>query len=154
MMRATEGYAASETLRIFTRARDLLEEGATVNERKTVLRPPERSHVRAEHVAALEVAHQCLRLADQHSITDAPVLANMLVGCSAMGAFVGSRRHLERTQELAETSIEETIDSRFSRNNSIAALSYLSWSHSVTRNRLLLLPGRAFVARAAPGTFR
>ena len=114
-MRATEGYAASETLRIFTRARDLLEEGATVNERKTVLRPPERSHVRAEHVAALEVAHQCLRLADQHSITGAPVLANMLVRCPlwAMGAFIGSGRHLERTQELAETSSGETIDLRF-----------------------------------------
>lgn len=131
MMRATEGYAAPETLRIFERARDLLGEGATVNERNTVLYGLWSVHyVRAEHVAAREMALQCLQLADRHRNTDAPVLANMLMGCSlwAMGAFVDSRRHFERTQELSAADKEETIDSRFSHNNSVAALSYLSWT--------------------------
>jgi tetratricopeptide (TPR) repeat protein len=131
MMRATEGYAAPETLGIFERARDLLGEGATVKERNTVLYGLWSVHyVRAEHVAAREAALQCLQLAEQHQNTDAPVLANMLMGCSlwAMGAFVDSRRHLERTQELAATDKDDTIDSRFSHNNSIAALSYLSWT--------------------------
>jgi len=45
----------------------------------------------------------------------------------AMGAFVDSRRHLELTQEPAATD-GDTIDSRFSHNNRIAALSYLSWT--------------------------
>ena len=37
MMRASEGYASSETLRTFARARDLLDDGAAVSERTTVL---------------------------------------------------------------------------------------------------------------------
>jgi predicted ATPase len=131
MIRATEGYAAPETLRIFARARDLLSDQATVNERITVLYGLWSVHyVRAEHTSARDVAVQCLRLAEPHCNTDAPILANMLMGCSlwALGAFIDSRRYLQLTQELPPTIETETVDSRFSHNNRIAALSYLSWA--------------------------
>src|SRR5262249_31912234 len=50
MMRATQGYAAPETLRVFERARDLLDEQAAVSERRTVLYGLWSVHfVRAEH---------------------------------------------------------------------------------------------------------
>ncbi len=104
MMRATKGYAAPETLRVFVRARELLGGGATVNEQKTVLYGLWSVHyVRAEHVAARGVAQQCLALAAEHQDTDVPALANMLMGCSllAMGAFNDGRQHLEQTQKLA-----------------------------------------------------
>jgi class 3 adenylate cyclase/tetratricopeptide (TPR) repeat protein len=131
MMRATKGYAAPETLRVFTRARELLDEAATVNERKTVLYGLWSVHyVRAEHIAAREVANECTRLAAQYKDTDAPALANMLMGCSlwAEGLFVDSRRHLEHTQERLGPGEDDQIDSRFMQNNSIASLSYLAWT--------------------------
>jgi class 3 adenylate cyclase/predicted ATPase len=127
MMRATEGYAAPETLRTFARARELLDKRATVNERTTVLYGLWSVHyVRAEHVAAREVTLQCLQLAEEHQNSDAPALANMLMGCSlwAMGDFVHSRHHLELAQGVSGV----TKVSRFSNNNAIAALSYLSWT--------------------------
>ncbi len=131
MMRATEGYAGPETLRTFSRARDLLDERATDNEQNTVLYGLWSVHyVRAEHVAAREVSLHCLQLAKQHRDTDAPGLANLLMGCSfwAMGAFVESRRHLELTRKLCATEGGDTVLSRFSQNNGVASLSYLSWT--------------------------
>ena len=131
MMRATQGYASPETLRIFARARDLLDERATVNERNTILYGLWSVHyVRAEHIAARDVARQCLQLAEHDRNTDTPALAHMLMGCSlwAMGAFVDSRDHLERAQEISGTNKGDALVSRFSHNNGIAALAYLSWT--------------------------
>ena len=131
MMRASEGYASSETLRTFARARDLLDDGAAVSERTTVLYGLWSVHyVRAEHAAARQVALQCLQLAEQHPSTDAPALAHMLMGCSqwAMGDFVDGRRHLEQTRKVSGIDKDGVLVSRFSQNNVIAALSYLSWT--------------------------
>jgi predicted ATPase len=131
MMRATEGYAAPETLRIFARARDLLDERATINKRTTILYGLWSVHyVRAEHVAAHEVALQCLQLAEQHQNTDAPPLAGLLMGCSlwAMGNFIDGRQHLEQAQGVSGIDKDGARASRFSNNNAIAALAYLSWT--------------------------
>src|SRR6516162_5797846 len=131
MMRASEGYASAETLRIFARARDLLDDEAAVSERTTVLYGLWSVHyVRAEHAAARQVALQCLRLAEEHPSTDAAALAHMLMGCSlwAMGDFVDGRRHLEQTRKVSGIDKDGVLVSRFSQNNVLAALSYLSWT--------------------------
>jgi tetratricopeptide (TPR) repeat protein len=131
MMRATQGYAAPDTLRVFSRARDLLGEGATVDEQKTVLYGLWSVHyVRAEHTSARAVADQCLALAPQAQDADVAALANMLIGCSllAMGALTDSRHHLGRTRDLSLANKADPIVSRFSQNNGIAALSYLAWA--------------------------
>jgi len=54
----------------------------------------------------------------------------MLMGCSlwAMGDFVDGRRHLEQTRKVSGIDQEDALVSRFSQNNVIAALSYLSWT--------------------------
>jgi class 3 adenylate cyclase/tetratricopeptide (TPR) repeat protein len=131
VMRATKGYAAPDTLRVFSRARDLLDDGATVNERKTILYALWSVHyVRAEHAEAREVAQQCAALAAQHRDGEVSVLAAMLKGCSslAMGEFTESRHYLSQTQELSIRDREGSAEARFTQNNGIAALSYLAWA--------------------------
>ena len=60
---ATEGDAAHETSRVFSRARDLLGDGGTLKEQMTILWGTYLAHsMRAEHTAAIEVARQCLAL--------------------------------------------------------------------------------------------
>src|SRR5262249_9435280 len=102
-MAATEGYAAPETLRVFSHARDLLGEGGTPTEQMTVLWGTYLAHsMRAEHTAALEVARQCLALAADHEHPGMSALGNRFT-CQTlyfMGAFEDARVHLERTLDL------------------------------------------------------
>jgi predicted ATPase len=115
---------------VFSRARDLLDGGATVNERKTVLYGLWSVHyVRAEHAEAREVAEQCAALAALHGDSDARVLAAMLMGSSllAMGEFIEGRCQLQQTQELSAGDKDDTAETRFTQNNGIAALAYLAW---------------------------
>src|SRR5262245_55196533 len=99
-MAATEGYAAPETLKVFSHARDLLGEGGTLTEQMTVLWGAYLAHsARAENTAALEVARKCLALAAEHEHPGISALGNRFVGQTLwmMGAFVDARLHLERT---------------------------------------------------------
>src|SRR5262252_1565203 len=66
-MAATEGFARPEPWRVFSHARDLLGNGGTLTEQMTVLWGTYLAHsMQAEHIAALEVARQCLALAAHH----------------------------------------------------------------------------------------
>jgi len=77
-IRIVKGMAAPETLQVFTRARGLLDDSATVTEQMTVLYGLWGVHyVRAEHAEAREVADQCPDLAARHGRNEgAGVLAN------------------------------------------------------------------------------
>ena len=80
-MAATEGDATPETLRVFSRARDLLGDGGTLTEQMTVLWGAYLAHcMRAEHIAAREVAHRCLALAAEHEHPGMSALANRFMG--------------------------------------------------------------------------
>ena len=112
-MAATEGDAAPETLRVFSHARDLLGDGGTLTEQMTVLWGTYLAHtMRAEHLAARDVAQQCLALAAQHEHPGMSALANRFMGQTLcfMGAFVDARFHLERTLDLCAAN-QETIAS-------------------------------------------
>jgi class 3 adenylate cyclase/tetratricopeptide (TPR) repeat protein len=127
---ATEGYAAPETLRVFSHARDLLGEGGTSTEQMTVLWSTYLAHsIRAEHTAALEVARQCLALAAEHEHPGMAALANRFIGQTLwmMGAFLDARFHLERTLDLCAAH-QETITSyrKFGVDDEVSALSALS----------------------------
>jgi class 3 adenylate cyclase/tetratricopeptide (TPR) repeat protein/ABC-type transport system involved in cytochrome c biogenesis ATPase subunit len=129
-MAATEGYATPETLRVFSHARDLLGDGGTLTEQMTVLWGVYLAHsMRAENIAAREVAHRCLALAAEHEHPGMAALANRFMGQTLwmMGAFVDARSHLERTLELCAAN-QETITSyrRFGADDEVAALSPLS----------------------------
>jgi predicted ATPase len=129
-MAATEGYAAPETLRVFSHARDLLGDRGTLTEQMTVLWGVYLAHsMRGENIAAREVAHRSLALAAEHQHPGMSALANRFMGqiLWVMGAFVDARFHLERTLELCAAN-QETITSyrRFGADDEVAALSPLA----------------------------
>jgi class 3 adenylate cyclase/tetratricopeptide (TPR) repeat protein len=129
-MAATEGYATPETLRVFSHARDLLGDGGTLTEQMTVLWGVYLAHaMRAELIAAREVAQQCLALADEHEHPGISALGHRFMGQTLVmiGAFVDARSHLERTLDLCAAN-QETITSyrRFGADDEVTALSSLS----------------------------
>jgi class 3 adenylate cyclase/predicted ATPase len=129
-MAATEGDAASETLRVFSHARELLGDGGTLTEQMTVLWGAYLAHsMRAEHTAARDVAHQCLALAARHEHPGMSALANRFMGQTLhfMGAFVEARVHLERTLDLCAAN-QEAIAAyrRFGTDDRVNASSFLA----------------------------
>src|SRR6476469_5892352 len=88
---ATEGDAAPETLRVVSHTRDLLGDSGTLMQQMTVLWGNYLARsMRAEHLAARDVARQCLVLAAQNNHPGMSALANRFMGqtLSFMGAFV------------------------------------------------------------------
>src|SRR5262249_31818568 len=129
---ATEGDAAPETLRVFSHARELLGDGGSLKEQITVLWGTYLAHnMRAEHVAASEIARQCLTLATRHDHPGMLALGHRFMGQtqSYMGAFVEARHHLERTITLCAAN-PETISAyrRFGIDDQVMALSFLSFT--------------------------
>jgi class 3 adenylate cyclase/tetratricopeptide (TPR) repeat protein len=127
---ATEGDATPETLRVFSHARNLLGDGGTLMEQMTVLWGTYLAHsMRAEHLAARDVARQCLALAALHEHPGMSALANRFMGqtLAFMGAFVDARLHLERTLALC-TANQETIATyrKFGTDDQVMALSYFA----------------------------
>jgi len=129
---ATEGDAALETSRVFSRARELLGDTGTLNEQMTIFWGSYLAHsMRAEHAAAIEVARQCLALALDHDHPGVSALANRFMGQTLhyMGDFVDARVHLERTLALCATN-PDTIATyrRFGVDDQVNTLSFLAWT--------------------------
>ena len=127
---ATEGYAAPETLNVFSHARALLGDGGTLTEQMTVLWGVYLAHaMRADFGAARDVAQQCLALAAEHKHPGMLALAHRFMGQTlwSVGAFVDARFHLECTLDLCAAN-QETIRSyrQFGANDLVTALSSLS----------------------------
>ena len=133
MVRIVKGIAAPETLKVFTRARELLDyKNATVTQQMSVLYGLWGVHwVRAENAAAHAVARQCLVLA-AHTEQDraAAALANYIMGDTfwTTGNFVEARHHLEWTIDLSAPLGSGITAPRFPHNHAIAALSFLAWT--------------------------
>jgi class 3 adenylate cyclase/tetratricopeptide (TPR) repeat protein len=127
---ATEGDASPETLRVFSHARDLLGDGGTLTEQMTVLWGTYLAHsMRAEHLAAREVAQECLALAAHHEHPGMSALANRFMGqtLSFMGAFSDARLHLERALALCAANQETNATyRRFGSDDQVMALSFLA----------------------------
>jgi class 3 adenylate cyclase/tetratricopeptide (TPR) repeat protein len=127
---ATEGDAAPETMRVFSRARDLLGNGGTPAEQMTVLWGAYLAQSeRAEHRLALDVAQQFIALAADNEHPGLSALANRFTGqtLSFMGAFVDARTQLERTLAIC-ASHKETLAAyrRFGTDDEVMALSFLA----------------------------
>ena len=127
---ATEGDAAPETLRIFSHARQLLGDGGSLKEQMTVLWGTYLAHnMRAEHIAASEIARQCLALATHNDHPGVLALGNRFMGqtLSFMGAFVDARLHLERTISLCAANPQAiTAYRKFGSDDQVMALSFLA----------------------------
>src|SRR5262245_58062099 len=93
---ATRGYAAPESLEVFTRADELVASVGTVAEQLDVLLGLFNVHYgRAEIARSLEVARTHLTLSEKHG--QGASRAHCLLGQSyaAMGAFVEARQHFD-----------------------------------------------------------
>ena len=127
---ATEGDAAQETSRVFSRARDLLGDGGTLKEKMTIHWGTYLAHgMRAEYSEAIEVVRQCLALGEDHEHPGVSALANRFMGQTLlfMGAFEDARAHLNQTLALCATN-PETIATyrRFGVDDQVNALSFLA----------------------------
>ncbi|UPK31098.1 AAA family ATPase [Bradyrhizobium sp. 195] len=127
---ATEGDAAPETSRVFSRAGALLGESATLEERMTILWGNYLAHsMRAEYSTALEDARHCLALAAEYDHPGVSVLATRFIGQTlhCTGAFADARNHLERALSLCSTN-PATISTyrRFGVDDAVNSLAWLS----------------------------
>ena len=100
---ATQGYLAAETGQAFARARVLSREVGDPRQSFRVLRGLHGIHfAKAELDAALEVAEECLRMAEESDDSQPLSLAHRLIGqtlCMS-GALTAARGHLEQALAL------------------------------------------------------
>jgi class 3 adenylate cyclase/tetratricopeptide (TPR) repeat protein len=129
-MAATEGDAAPQTLKAFSDARELLGDAGTLMEQMTVLWGTYLAHsMRAEHVAAAEVAEQCLTLAEQHQHPGLSALGHRFMGqtLSFLGRFSDARLHLQETLGICAAQPEAIAGYRkFGTDDQVMASSFLA----------------------------
>ena len=131
-MAATEGDAAPETLKVFSDARELLGDTGTMIEQMTVLWGTYLAHsMRAEHVAAADVAQQCLTLAEHHQHSGLSALGNRFMGqtLSFRGRFTDAHLHLERTLSICAAHPDTIAGYRkFGSDDQVMASSFLAFT--------------------------
>ena len=131
-MAATGGDAAPETLKVFSDARELLGDTGTMIEQMTVLWGTYLAHsMRAEHVAAADVAQQCLTLAEHHQHPGLSALGNRFMGqtLSFRGRFTDAHLHLERTLSICAAHPDTIAGYRkFGTDDQVMASSFLAFT--------------------------
>jgi tetratricopeptide (TPR) repeat protein len=130
MTRIVKGMGASDTLYAFSKAHDLLDKDATVDQQMIVLYGLWGAHYsRAEYAAARGVALECLNLEKRDTRDEAPMLANYMMGVTlcTTGEFIEARHYLEQSIELC-TLTDAASAVRARRNLDVTALSYLAWT--------------------------
>jgi DNA-binding winged helix-turn-helix (wHTH) protein/tetratricopeptide (TPR) repeat protein len=124
------GYGP-ETLRVHHRARDLLDENATLDERMTVLVSLWRIEThRGELESALDLNQQCIALAQSDERAEVLGHAYRLMGMTLcfMGRFIEAKQHLERAVELYRGGAEGiTTLTLFGADHAQAMLSLVLW---------------------------
>jgi predicted ATPase len=126
--RANKGHAAPETLQVYSRARDLLDDGVGVKEQIAVLYGLWSVNVvRMEYVLGREVAQQSLSVATGGNNPEELAFACRMMGFTlwAMGKLVEARPYLERTVALYAPGSGNATDLRYSQDHAVWALTIL-----------------------------
>ena len=127
--RAIHGHAAPETLRVYTRAHDLLDETVPAKEQMAVLYGLYAvTFTRGEYAAARPVAEQALAVAAPESDPEATAFANRMMGIVdwATGDFLAAAPRLRRVAELYAAGSGNVTDLRYSQDHSVFSLSMLA----------------------------
>jgi class 3 adenylate cyclase/DNA-binding winged helix-turn-helix (wHTH) protein/predicted ATPase len=127
--RAIHGHASPESLRVYLRARELLSDQMTVQEQIAVLYGLwSVNFVRAEFVAAEDVARQSLALAVRLENLEASAFADRMMGLtlSATGRFADAVPCLKRTIALFGPGQVNVTDLRYSQDHGVWALGALA----------------------------
>jgi class 3 adenylate cyclase/tetratricopeptide (TPR) repeat protein len=126
---ATKGHG-EETLRVYCRARDLLDESATVDEQMAVLNGLWNVEVhRAKLDTTRELAQEALRLAARHRDSQTVGSANSRMGMTLclMGRFVDARDHLRQALDCYATG-QKNISSTVRSGNALLLLGMTLWA--------------------------
>jgi tetratricopeptide (TPR) repeat protein len=129
--RAISGHASPESMRVYSRARELLNDRMAIKEQLAVLYGLWSVNVvRAEYLAAKDVAQQSLMLAARQEDPEASAFARRMMGFTlwATGMFADAVLHLERTVDLFGPGRENVTDLRYSQDHGVWALSALALS--------------------------
>ena len=127
--RAIHGHAAPETLRVYTRARDLLDETVPAKEQMAVLYGLFAvTLTRGEYAAARPVAEQALAVAALESDPEATAFANRMMGVAdwATGDFLAAAPRLRLVADLYAAGSGNVTDLRYSQDHSVWSLSLLA----------------------------
>ena len=127
--RAIHGHAAPETLRVYTRARELLDETVPAKEQMAVLYGLfSVTFVRGDYAAARPVAEQALAVAALEPDPEATAFANRMMGIVdwATGDFLAAAPRLRRVAELYAAESGNVTDLRYSQDHSVWSLSLLA----------------------------
>jgi len=128
-IRANTGHASAETLHVYTRARELLDDSVPLKEQMAVLYGLWAVDVtRANNERALEVGQQSLAIAARHDDSEASAFANRMTGVSrlVMGDFAVAAEHLERVVTLFEPGAPNVTDLRYSQDHAVFSLTMLA----------------------------
>jgi predicted ATPase len=126
-MRALKGFAAQETLDVYSRARELLQTGTTLVRQLVVQLGLWTVYWgRAEHVSAHQLAQQCLKLTECHGEPAAIARASRIMGMTlwTMGRPLEARVYLQRCLDLNDALEQET--EFLGHDDRAAALAYLA----------------------------
>ena len=126
--RAIKGHAAPETLQVYSRARELLDETVPAKEQMAILYGHwSVSVVRGEYRPGLAVARQSLALTAGKEDPEAIAFASRMMGISLWGAgeFADAVPHLERAVRLYAPGSGNKTDLRYSQDHAVWALSML-----------------------------
>jgi tetratricopeptide (TPR) repeat protein len=127
--RAIKGHASPEALRVYSRARNLLDETIPAKEQMAVLYGFWSVNVvRAEYLPGLAVAQQSLALAVEGQDPEAAAFASRMMGLAlwATGSYAEAVPHLERTVALYAPGAGNSTDLRYSQDHAVWALSMLA----------------------------
>jgi class 3 adenylate cyclase/tetratricopeptide (TPR) repeat protein len=127
--RAIHGHAAPETLRVYTRARDLLDDTVPLKEQMAVLYGLFAvTLTRGEYAAARPVAEQALAVAAPESDPEATAFANRMMGVAdwATGDFLAAAPRLRLVADLYAAGSGNVTDLRYSQDHSVWSLSLLA----------------------------
>ena len=129
---ATQGYAAPEVERVYTRARALSHTIGDLPQKFPVLFGLWRLYiVRGEYAAAGEVTEKLQRLSECMPGSQQFLPAQQALGLTAfrLGAFADARAHLERAVDIYDPSIHgpENAQGVIGQDPGVASLAFLAW---------------------------
>jgi class 3 adenylate cyclase/tetratricopeptide (TPR) repeat protein len=122
--RAIKGHASDETLRVYSRARELLDETVSVKDQIGILYGLwSVNAVRGEYLAGLETAKQSLAVAERHQEPEASAFADRMMGFTlwATGRFSEAAPHLRQAVALYAPGQGNVTDLRYSQDHAVWA---------------------------------
>jgi class 3 adenylate cyclase/predicted ATPase len=128
-IRASKGQGASDTLRVYSRARELFSDQTTIKEKVAVLFGLcSVQFIRGEHLAAVQVARQSLELVARQDDREASAFANRMMGLTSWvtGMFEQAEYHLEQVVAPYRLGDVSATDPRYSADHLVWALSVLA----------------------------